>query len=107
MALKNKEGRTIFCSENVFGGLVGGGRCSKGATVVRDQEPYCGTHDPVRVKERRAAREKKWVDKEARKDEHRKQCKADFTKRIMETTTEMPAAALVDEILSAGFAWWG
>ena len=36
--------------------------CAKKASVERDGQPYCGTHDPVKVKERRAKAYKKWED---------------------------------------------
>lgn len=34
--------------------------CSKKSKVERDGKWYCGTHDPVRVKEKKDARSAKW-----------------------------------------------
>lgn len=38
-------------------------RCTKAATVERDGKPYCGTHDPVRVAERREQSMAAWTMK--------------------------------------------
>lgn len=35
-------------------------QCSCEAKVTRDGKDYCGTHDPVRRKEKEAARDAKW-----------------------------------------------
>ena len=37
--------------------------CQCRGSVARDGVPYCGTHDPVRIKERTEARNKKWDEK--------------------------------------------
>lgn len=36
--------------------------CTKKASVERDGQSYCGTHDPVKVKERQEKRNKKWEE---------------------------------------------
>ena len=44
------------CAKIYVSGFPRGKRCGKTAKVERDGEWYCGTHDPVRVEERNAAR---------------------------------------------------
>jgi len=94
------------CQETVFGERMWDHQCQKGATAERNGWLYCKTHDPVRVNERREARNKKWAEERAQKERKRARRRTEFTKRVMATTAEAPAAALVDEILSAGFGWW-
>ena len=50
-----------YCSETVRGGDWGGRTpCSRKATVEREGAGYCKQHDPVRRKELRDEKEKKW-----------------------------------------------
>ena len=39
-------------------------QCFSRPTVTRDGKPYCGTHDPVAIAERAAAREEKKITRE-------------------------------------------
>ena len=103
----------IRCMEYVYTGRLTDYRCTRNATVERDDMLYCKTHDPVRVKERRQARNEKWEATYKQKDDRRGQLKAEFVRRIVELDQldatdkrEDEAATLVDEILSAGMGWW-
>lgn len=35
-------------------------QCSRGATVTRDNKPYCTIHDPEYIKEKQAKKDAKW-----------------------------------------------
>lgn len=48
------------CTTRVYAGSFSGHPCSKPAKVERAGKWYCGTHDPVRVAEKRAAQATKW-----------------------------------------------
>ena len=44
-------------------------QCENNAKVERDGRRYCGTHDPVRIKEKQDARNKKWTEERKAKQE--------------------------------------
>jgi len=49
------------CKGRVWEGSIYRDRqCENKASVTRNGVPFCGTHDPVRVKEKTEARDKKW-----------------------------------------------
>ena len=58
--------------------------CSKNAKVERDGRLYCGTHDPIKVAERRVKQKAKWDEKwaaqkkaserRAQRDKFREEC---------------------------------
>lgn len=60
-----------FCCARVYTGYGFSG-CTRKASVERDGEPYCGTHDPVKVKERADKRTKAYI-KES--EERSKRCR--------------------------------
>lgn len=38
-------------------------QCPKSGKIERDGKWYCGTHDPVRIKEKREERDRKWSER--------------------------------------------
>lgn len=52
----------IRCSEMIYGRGYRH-QCSKSGKIERDGKWYCGTHDPVRVKENREERDRKWDER--------------------------------------------
>lgn len=56
------------CSAHTHGDVWRDYPCSKNAKVERDGKWYCGTHDPVKVAERKAKRDAVYLEKhDARK----------------------------------------
>ena len=49
------------CSERISGRFHSY-QCSKSGKIERDGRWYCGTHDPVRIKEKREERDRKWSE---------------------------------------------
>lgn len=64
---KPAPGTKCCARVHASGGYVRGHQCGKAAKVVRDGKPYCGLHDPVAVKERRAKSYAEWKEREAAK----------------------------------------
>jgi len=60
-----------YCCGHVRNGYGFSG-CLNKAKVEREGKPYCGTHDPVKVKERREKINKKWEDIYATENKIRK-----------------------------------
>lgn len=65
------------CATRVYAGSFSGHPCSKPGKVERGGKWYCGTHDPVRLHEKRAARAAKWDAEWAAKDAARDASKAE------------------------------
>lgn len=59
------------CSNQVYHakGSFRGHPCSNPGKVEREGDWYCGTHDPVRVEEKRQKRERQWSDDNQARDE--------------------------------------
>lgn len=51
----DKPMRGDRCHATVYGDRVQSWQCTKRPTVTRGGKPYCSTHDPERVKDRKAA----------------------------------------------------
>lgn len=47
-------------------------QCPNNAKVERDGKWYCGTHDPVKRKEKQEKRDEKWADQWTVKEEQRR-----------------------------------
>jgi len=60
-----------FCCARVHNGYGFSG-CSNRANVERDGKPYCGTHDPVKVKERADKRTKVYMKESEDRAKRRK-----------------------------------
>jgi len=53
------------CSARVYAGSFTGHPCTRNAKVLREGKPYCGTHDPVAIADKRKAKHAQW-DQEAK-----------------------------------------
>lgn len=75
-------------------GIRFGIQCSKNAKVEREGKWYCGTHDPVAVKQKREARDLEWREKyaaERSEEQEKRNAKAEIERR----------AGCFDDLLSA------
>lgn len=64
-------GPNTQCSANVYrSGEFRPSRCTKKATVTRDDKPYCTIHDPVRVKVKIEKRDAEWAARNAEIGRH-------------------------------------
>ncbi len=68
MTTKHTAGQTSRCCEQVAtNGLWNRyHQCTRLGSVTRDGKVYCKTHDPVAIKERHNARDKKWQERSRR-----------------------------------------
>jgi uncharacterized Zn finger protein (UPF0148 family) len=81
------------------------GNCSRNAVVERDGKPYCTIHDPVRVAEKRAERNRKWDEEWAAEKRVREEQRASEAERdrraaaygelvaVLDTVTDSPTPA--------------
>jgi hypothetical protein len=116
----DNNGRPVKCSEKVWRGWDSS-RCEKNATVMRHdprldladpqnaplgEQPYCGTHDPVRKTERRTARVQAQYDEAKRRHDRVEVRKTEFVNRMIalrdKGELETGARALVDDIYNSG-----
>lgn len=81
------------CAKTVFSDRFGGRPCENNGKIERGNKWYCGTHDPIKVKERRAAQSAKWEaqwkrDREVReahqREEDERDRRADAYPRLLE-----------------------
>ena len=79
-------------------------QCSKSGKIERDGKWYCGTHDPVRIKEKREERGRKWSERFRAQREDGEQRERDEAeqKRRADLFTELLSA--LDGILEYGFS---
>lgn len=109
--LRGALGQPIRCGAKIFSNYYSF-PCSRNATVMRGDKPYCGIHDPVRRAEKRKARGEAWDARHRHEEYLQTQRKAEFVRRIVgirddpEEDFEKAIAALVDEIISAGYSWY-
>lgn len=93
------------CIEHVYGRDRGsrGSPCGKLAKVERDGKPYCGTHDPVRVAEKRAARDAEWEREQAAHDrKHRvAACRDAVIRAAREWRNDADGVAVVGDLIAA------
>jgi|WetSurMetagenome_2_1015567.scaffolds.fasta_scaffold981699_1 hypothetical protein len=68
--MKQKE----YCSQQVYdSGGFHSHQCSRAAKIFRKGKGYCSIHDPVKVEEKRAARNAKWdAEWEAKRNAEKK-----------------------------------
>lgn len=88
-AVKNK-----FCVATIFDSRgICSVKCNRPAKVIFEDKPYCGIHDPIKAKAKRAIRMKLWEEKWAIEGEvrHRK----DLMEKILgnKTTKELEEMA--------------
>lgn len=85
------------CSERVFEGFHSH-QCSKSGKIERDGKWYCGTHDPVRIKEKREERDRKWSEKfraqrsareQREKDEAEQKRRSDLFPELLEALEKL------------------
>lgn len=63
------ETKTVYCCHRVYyAGEFTSSGCTRRMKVERNGRPYCGWHDPEKVKAKRAALEAKW---QAKSDEQK------------------------------------
>ena len=82
----------IRCSEMIYGRGYRH-QCSKSGKIERDGRWYCGTHDPVRIKEKQQERDRKWSERfraqrsaseQREKDEAEQKRRADLFPELLE-----------------------
>jgi len=80
------------CSKRISGGFHSY-QCSKSGKIERDGRWYCGTHDPVRIKEKREESARKWremfraqrsASEQREKDEAEQKRRADLFPELLE-----------------------
>ena len=80
------------CSERISGRFHSY-QCSKSGKIERDGRWYCGTHDPVRIKEKREESTRKWSERfraqrsaseQREKDEAEQKRRADLFPELLE-----------------------
>ena len=85
------------CSERISGGFHSY-QCSKSGKIERDGRWYCGTHDPVRIKEKREESARKWSERfraqrsaseQREKDEAEQKRRADLFPGLLEQLEKM------------------
>ena len=91
------------CSVRVYsGGSYMGYPCGKSAKVERDGKHYCGTHDPVRVAARAAARETEFQHRWQAQKQAQKAADAERAETKRRADAYPALVAALDEILSYG-----
>lgn len=78
---KKPTSRALCCEKTWPKGHSGSWPCANPAKVIRDGKPYCGVHDPVKVKARWEQKSAEWKEQAATKDAARAKADADSAER--------------------------
>lgn len=96
---KKPTSRALCCEKTWPKGHSGSWPCANPAKVIRDGKPYCGVHDPVKVKARREQKSAEWKEQAATKDAARAKADADSAERDRRAGCFDDLLAALDEIV--------
>lgn len=80
-----------------------GSLCSKKAKVERDGKWFCGTHDPIKIAERRSKRDAKWAE-QSKRDNARRQLQCAASDLLAAAKMALACAQSLDQDMTDAYA---